>query len=80
MTSQEAAVLRFAELRGGVVSDTALRQQFGAGLDVALSSLMRHLQLEHDRHWYRITSAGETELATFLNPERRAPFAGRDAW
>jgi len=35
MTSQEADVLRYVELRGGTVSDRALRQQFGMGLGIA---------------------------------------------
>ena len=80
MTTQEADVLRFIELRGGMVTDRALHQQFGMELDVALSSLLRHLQVEQDRHHYRITSVGEMELAAFSNTEKRAPFAGRAIW
>jgi len=80
MTPNEAEILRFIELRGGLISDRALHQQFGMGLDVALSSLMRHLCLERDGHWLRITSVGETELAKFLAPAEHVPFAGRSAW
>ena len=87
MTTQEADILRYMELRcrrldslSGTVSDRAIRQQFGMGLDVALSSLLRHLCIERDGHYYRVTSVGETALAEFTSPDRRVPFAGRSAW
>ena len=80
MTTQEAEILRYMELRGGTVTDRALHRQFGQQLDVALSSLLRHLCIERDDHYYRVTSVGETALAEFISPDRRVPFAGRSAW
>ncbi len=61
MTPTEATILRFLELRGGIVTDAAIAQQLGSNA-IALGSLRRHLCLERDRHHWRITTVGEQEL------------------
>lgn len=84
MTPNESKVLTFLVGRNdGVASWAALRGQLvlsEGALTVIINSLKRHLLVEQDRLFYRITSEGRAALEHFVNPPAREPFAGVPGW
>ena len=81
MTPNERDILTYISSRGdGIASWAAIRGQFGmseGALTVPINSLKRHLLIEQDRLYYRITEKGRTEIERFTNPIRPAPFGNR---
>ena len=80
MTPDEATLLRWIEMQGGIVTDTLLGRQFGQPHLLALAALKRHLCIEQDRHHFRITTVGENELGRFDEQSKYQPFEGRKPW
>lgn len=83
MTPQEANIVRWLELVGGMASDTAIANQFGidpGALGVILGSLKRHLCLEQDRRHLRVTTVGEDKLREFDDQSKYVPFEGQGRW
>ena len=71
-------------LRIGIpVSNHRLAGQFGmslAYLDLLMGSLMKHLIVERDHQFFRLTKGAEAALKDFETPFDYVPFEGRPEW
>jgi len=82
MTPDEAKILNYITIKG-VASWSQLRGQFCLSeglLTIILNSLKRHVQIEQNGLYYRITSIGKVALEQLTNPPRPEPFAGQPEW
>ena len=83
MTSHEAEILHWIELKRGMVTETQVQHQFvltAGAMETILHSLSRHLEIERDRKHIRITDAGKQELTKFADQSKYVPFEHSERW
>ena len=83
MTTHESDILHWIELKGGMVTETQVMHQFvltAGAMEIILHSLSRHLCIERDKKFIRITDVGKQELTKFAEQSKYVPFEHSEHW